>query len=215
MRALNRPAHACATRRAICGIKHALVPCVLAALAICIVPKSSGAEELSSKDRAPVETEVQCPLAISSDYRLTIERWAPGGECERPVRLPAQGPLQTTLSLEWDAHNDLVGNAANPLSFTPPSQRGWRDGDEVLTFRTKAWSSFAPPTCRMPLGPYQGIPRADPGGRVTPRFWHRLTAFDTSAAVGLNGFAVGSGAGVSVRVPGQRSRLCNPDGERP
>jgi len=29
----------------------------------------------------------------------------------------------------------------------------------------------------MPLGPYQGIPRADPGGRVTPRFWHRLYRF--------------------------------------
>ena len=41
---------------------------------------------------------------------------------------------------------------------------------QVLTFHTKAWSSFAPPTCRMPLGQYQGIPRADPGGRVTPRF---------------------------------------------
>ena len=40
-----------------------------------------------------------------------------------------------------------------------------RDGAQVLTFRTKAWSSFAPPTCRMPLGQYQGIPRADPGGR--------------------------------------------------
>ena len=85
-RALSRPAHACATRRAIRGIKHALVPCVLGALAVCIVPKSSGAEELSSKDRAPVETEVQCALAISPDYRLTIERWAPAGECKRPVR---------------------------------------------------------------------------------------------------------------------------------
>ena len=41
---------------------------------------------------------------------------------------------------------------------------------QVLTFRTGAWSSFAPPTCRMPLGQSQGIPRADPGGRVTPRF---------------------------------------------
>ena len=29
----------------------------------------------------------------------------------------------------------------------------------------------------MPLGQYQGIPRADPGGRVTPRFWHRLIRF--------------------------------------
>lgn len=85
IRALSRPAH-CATKRAIRGIKHALVPCVLAALSVCIAPKSSGAEELSSKDRAPVETEVQCALAISPDYRLTIERWAPTGECKRPVR---------------------------------------------------------------------------------------------------------------------------------
>jgi len=45
-----------------------------------------------------------------------------------------------------------------------------RDEAQVLTFHTKAWSSFAPPTCRMPLGQYQGISRADPGGRVTPRF---------------------------------------------
>src|SRR6516162_4716252 len=41
---------------------------------------------------------------------------------------------------------------------------------QVLTFRTRAWLSFAPSTCRMPLGPYQDIPRADPAGRVTPRF---------------------------------------------
>ena len=54
---------------------------------------------------------------------------------------------------------------------------GWHAhyiADEVLTFRTKAWSSFAPPPCRMPLGQYQGIPRAGPGGWITPRFRHRL-----------------------------------------
>ena len=48
---------------------------------------------------------------------------------------------------------------------------------QVLTFRTRAWLSFAPPTCRMTLGQYQGIPQADPGGRVTPRFCHRLISF--------------------------------------
>ena len=41
---------------------------------------------------------------------------------------------------------------------------------QVLTFHLKAWSRFAPPTRRMPLGQSQGIPRADPGGRVIPRF---------------------------------------------
>src|SRR6266851_10465476 len=49
--------------------------------------------------------------------------------------------------------------------------------DQVLTFRTRAWLSFAPPTCRMPLGQASGFPQADPGGRVTPRFRHRLIRF--------------------------------------
>ena len=31
-------------------------------------------------------------------------------------------------------------------------------GAQVLTFRTKAWLSFAPPPCRMPLGPSQASP---------------------------------------------------------
>jgi len=48
---------------------------------------------------------------------------------------------------------------------------------QVLTFRTRAWLSFAPSTCRMPLGQASGFSRADPGGRVTPRFRHRLIRF--------------------------------------
>ena len=48
---------------------------------------------------------------------------------------------------------------------------------QVLTFRTRAGLSFAPPTCRMAPGQYQGIPQADPEGRVTPRFCHRLISF--------------------------------------
>src|SRR6478672_5530803 len=48
---------------------------------------------------------------------------------------------------------------------------------QVLTFHTRARLSFAPPTCRMPLGQSQCIPQADPGRRVNPRFWHRLIRF--------------------------------------
>src|SRR5438132_11098043 len=48
---------------------------------------------------------------------------------------------------------------------------------QVLTFRTRARLSFAPPPCRMPLGQSQDIPQADPGGVATPRFWHRLIRF--------------------------------------
>ena len=39
---------------------------------------------------------------------------------------------------------------------------------QVLTFRMKAWLSFAPPKCRTPFGPYHDIPRTYPGKRVTP-----------------------------------------------
>ena len=35
-------------------------------------------------------------------------------------------------------------------------------GAQVLTFRTKAWLSFAPPPCRMPLGPSQASPKLIP-----------------------------------------------------
>jgi len=48
---------------------------------------------------------------------------------------------------------------------------------QVLTFRTRAWSSFALPTRRMPLGQYQDIPQAYPGRWVSPRFWHHLCRF--------------------------------------
>src|ERR1019366_3559362 len=48
---------------------------------------------------------------------------------------------------------------------------------QVLTFRTRARLSFAPPTCRMPLGQSQCIPQTYPGRWVSPRFWHRLIRF--------------------------------------
>jgi len=54
--------------------------------------------------------------------------------------------------------------------FTPPIHSGRRDGAQVLTSVPKAWSSFAPPTCRDAARAVSGHPRADPGGRVTPRF---------------------------------------------
>jgi hypothetical protein len=70
-----------------------------------------------------------------------------------------------------------------PLRYSGPC--GWRAAwtsplaseRQVLTFRTRAWLSFAPSTCRMPLGQASGFSRADPGGRVTPRFRHRLIRF--------------------------------------
>jgi hypothetical protein len=60
--------------------------------------------------------------------------------------------------------------AACDFSLHAPTDSERRDAVQVLTFRTKAWSSFALPTRRMPLGRSQDILRADPGGRVNPRF---------------------------------------------
>jgi len=62
---------------------------------------------------------------------------------------------------------------ADLAAWTSP----FASGQQVLTFRTRAWSSFAPPTCRMPRGQPSGNPRTDPGRRASPRFWHRLIRF--------------------------------------
>src|SRR3954471_22135152 len=63
--------------------------------------------------------------------------------------------------------------------FSPPPHSifSFSIAGQVLTFRTRARLSFAPPTCRMPLGQSQDISQADPEGRVTPRFWHHLIRF--------------------------------------
>src|SRR5712671_7427123 len=52
--------------------------------------------------------------------------------------------------------------------FTPPIEGERCDAVQVLTFHTKAWSSFAPPTCRMPPGPYQASPELIPGKGYPP-----------------------------------------------
>jgi len=62
----------------------------------------------------------------------------------------------------------LTPLVASPV--TPAFEAAGMDAVQVLTFHSKAWSKFAPPTRRMPLGPYQGIARTGPAGRVTPRF---------------------------------------------
>src|SRR5215475_542923 len=50
----------------------------------------------------------------------------------------------------------------------PPQVAG-----QILTFHTRAWLSFAPPPCRMPLGLSQCIPQADSEERPPPRLMHR------------------------------------------
>ena len=118
------------------------------------------------------------PDTLSSDENLVGQRGITPAFGYSAPHPSAGGTLTLLIHALPSAHYGLLRPCA-PLRYSRP--RGWsrlrlvpsrrrRDEAQVLTFRTKAWSSFAPPTCRMPLGQYQGIPRADPGGRVTPRF---------------------------------------------
>src|SRR6476659_5590252 len=77
----------------------------------------------------------------------------------------APAPLQ-----DLPRHYGLLRPCA-PRRYSRP--RGWsrlrllpsrhrRDRAQVLTFHTKAWSSFAPPTCRMSLGQSQASPELIP-----------------------------------------------------
>src|SRR5450759_4746870 len=61
--------------------------------------------------------------------------------------------------------------------FWPLETSPFASERQVLTFHTRARLSFAPPTCRMPLGQASGFSRTDPGGRVSLRCWHRLIRF--------------------------------------
>ena len=73
----------------------------------------------------------------------------------------------------------LAIGAACGLSLFTPLIEGGAVAVQVLTFHTKARASFAPPCMPDAARAVSGIPRADPGGRVTPRFWHRLIHFRT------------------------------------
>src|SRR2546423_1613479 len=62
---------------------------------------------------------------------------------------------------------DKISQDLRKVSLDPGFRR---DRAQVLTFRTKAWSSFAPPTCRMPLGQSQASPELIPEEGSSPGF---------------------------------------------
>src|SRR4029453_17781124 len=86
-------------------------------------------------------------------------------------------PLQSLPSLIRAAPSLCSASVLSSSRFWPLETSPFASERQVLTFRTRAWLSFAPSTCRMPLGQTSGFPRADPGGRVSPRFRHRLIRF--------------------------------------
>ena len=56
--------------------------------------------------------------------------------------------------------SEIGGKAGVPMA----SER------QVLTFRTRAWLSFAPPTCRMALGSIRASPKLIPEEGSPPGF---------------------------------------------
>jgi len=118
---------------------------------------------------------------------------APGNGCEALCHVRSR--LQTARRMSRITVLDVATSTASPHAREP--QRDARSAEPRLSL-SHLWK----PQINWTLGARQRLVE-DRRARIL------------SDMVGLNGFAVGSGAGVSVRVPGQRSRLCNPDGERP
>src|ERR1019366_2845041 len=83
--------------------------------------------------------------------RLWIQR--PSSERRRDFNPPDSCAAQRTLRAapSLPCVSVLSPSRLAPLvacPFTPPIEGERRDAVQVLTFHTKAWSSFAPPTCR-------------------------------------------------------------------
>src|SRR5215831_18057686 len=114
--------------------------------------------------------------------RAIARRPPPSAEIAGSSRFDPVGPRSTTMThpfAPWALpHFVATTRQSAPLrrigtfSLTVGAACAFSLGiaGQVLTFRKGAWSSFALPTRRMPLGQYQDIHRADPGGRVSPRF---------------------------------------------
>ena len=104
----------------------------------------------------------------------SVEQRAPPGEPVGPSPTAMTHPLRSSPITEpssllrgsppLSGASVLSASRWEPLALFPWHRR------QVLTFHTRAWSSFALPTRRMPLGRYQDILRADPGRWVNPRF---------------------------------------------
>ena len=69
----------------------------------------------------------------------------------------------------WTAHRYFRPRGWSRLCLFPSI------AGQVLTFRTRARLSFAPPPCRMPLGQSQDIPQTNPRGMAIIGFRHVIS----------------------------------------
>src|SRR5258707_12275213 len=105
-----------------------------------------------------------------SAERSGSSRFNPVGPCSTAMTCPLCSAGITPLRCYYEA----VRPSPAHRYFRP---RGWSRlclsldiAGQVLTFRTRAWLSFAPSTCRMPLGPSQASPKLIPEEGSPPGF---------------------------------------------
>src|SRR5215467_2730450 len=126
-------------------------------------------------------TEPYVNLSIHT-ARVTARRLPPSAEISGSSRFDPVGPSSTAMTrplcstalprfvattgqsapLRRIGTFSLAVGAACALSLSIAGK--------VLTFRTRARLSFAPPTCRMPLGLYQASPKLIPEAGPAPGF---------------------------------------------
>ena len=132
-------------------------------------------------------------IAPRAPHRSGLDTLASSGSCHRTKAAAFRRELETPPVASWLAPNgddlppSLHEHYTRFVTTTGQSAPLRRIGTfglavgaacafslaiagQVLTFRTRARLSFAPPTCRMPLGQSQCIPQAHPGRWVSPRF---------------------------------------------
>jgi hypothetical protein len=117
-----------------------------------------------------------CKLGPGASRQRRVAAFAPEKRIESPRHLLAQRSLRNSMNSRL-RRRSLTRMCTSPVSRSMPASQRLGDiqphcvaGHRPPTPRPRAWLSFAPPRCRMPLGQSQCIPQADPGGRVSPRF---------------------------------------------
>ncbi len=144
------------------------------------------ATRMAASGNEPHRAVASRPPPAGLSHRIWFANTVPGGEVQG-LADERQATIVRPCALPFLTSSDEVHSATSPRAFPhhhygllrpcAPHRysrpRGWsrlrllpshrrRDGAQVLTFHTKAWSSFAPPTCRMSLGQSQASPELIP-----------------------------------------------------
>jgi hypothetical protein len=124
-------------------------------------PHRSGLDTLASSG--------SCHRTKAAAFRRELELLLlPVGSLPTAMTCPLRSTSITPASPLLRSSPPLTGASVLSASRLEPLAPSLAIAGQVLTFRTRARLSFAPPTCRMPLGQSECIPQAYPGRWVSP-----------------------------------------------